>query len=318
MLPFDKFSKTKILVIGDVMLDRYWWGSVGRISPEAPVPVVRLDKTTLAAGGAANVAVNVSGLGAQPVLLGIVGVDSEADALRQILASSRVASSELLGIEGRPTTVKTRVIAHSQQIVRVDHEAEGVIGTETEDRIEARIKSLLLGADAIIVSDYAKGLLTDRILSSTIAVAKKEGKPVLVDPKGKDYRKYAGAALITPNRREAAEACNLSENSSGVVEAAGARLLMELQVDAVLITQGEEGMTLFRRDLAPTHFPAAARKVYDVTGAGDTVIAALATAMGSGSGLDTAIRIANAAAGLAVEQVGTTAVSLDEVMDAMV
>ena len=318
MQPFEKFSQTTILVIGDVMLDRYWWGSVGRISPEAPVPVVRLDKTSLAPGGAANVAVNISGLGARPVLLGIVGLDTEAESLKQILTSSGVEPFELLEIEGRPTTVKTRVIAHNQQVVRIDQEADYGIGEETEDRVEKRIKALVLDADAVVLSDYAKGLLTDRILSSTIAFAKQEGKPVLVDPKGKDYRKYGGASLITPNRREAAEACNLSENSSEVVETAGARLLMELQVDAVLITQGEEGMTLFRRDLASTHFPAAARKVYDVTGAGDTVIAALATAMGSGSGLDNAIRIANAAAGIAVEQVGTTAVSLDDVRDAMI
>ena len=317
MLPFDKFAKTNILVIGDVMLDRYWWGSVGRISPEAPVPVVRLDKTTLSAGGAANVAVNISGLGARPDLIGIVGVDGEAEALKQILTSRGVDPSELLGIEYRPTTVKTRVIAHNQQVVRIDQEPDIRIEMEIEERLKERIKTLIPAADAIVLSDYSKGVLTDRLLSSTIGFARSEGKPVLVDPKGKDYTKYAGAALITPNRREAAEACNLSETSSDVVATAGKRLLEELDIDAVLITQGEEGMTLFRRETAPTHFPAAARKVYDVTGAGDTVIAALATAVGAGSNLDAAIRVANAAAGLAVEQVGTTAVTVDEVRDVM-
>ena len=317
MLPFDKFAKTKILVVGDVMLDRYWWGSVGRISPEAPVPVVRLEKTTLSAGGAANVAVNISGLGARPELVGIVGDDSDAEELKRILSSSGVEPSGLLEISGRQTIVKTRVIAHNQQVVRIDQEGDVEIDTETEARLESRIRALLPNADAVVISDYSKGLLTDRVLSSTIAFARQEGKPVLVDPKGKDYRKYGGAALITPNKREAAEACNLSENSSQIVETAGSRLLKELEIDAVLITQGEEGMTLFRHDTAPTHFPAAARKVYDVTGAGDTVIAALATAMGSGSSLDTAIRIANAAAGLAVEQVGTAAVSIDDVKDAL-
>ncbi len=317
MQPLDNFSNTKVLIVGDVMLDRYWWGSVGRISPEAPVPIVRLDQTTLSAGGAANVAVNVAGLGATPLLLGIVGIDIEADSIRGILTTSGVDSHNLIGVENRPTTVKTRVIAHSQQVVRIDQESDDQIGKDIEVQIESRIKSLVAEADAIILSDYAKGLLTDRLLSMLISSAQEAGKAVLVDPKGKDYRKYQGATLITPNRREAAEACNLIESAPSIVDIAGNQLLAELDLESLLITQGEEGMTLFRRNQDVKHFPTAARQVYDVTGAGDTVIATLATALGAGSNLDTATRIANAAAGIVVEQIGTTAIAIEDVRNAV-
>ena len=317
MQPLDNFLNTKILILGDVMLDRYWWGSVGRISPEAPVPVVRLQETTLCAGGAANVAVNVAGLGAEPILLGVVGMDAEAAAIRGILSDSGVNSINLIEVAGRPTTIKTRVIAHNQQVVRIDQESEDEIDQDTQDEIEARLKSLIARADAVIVSDYAKGLLTDYLLSTIITLAKDANKSVLVDPKGKDYGKYRGATLITPNRREAAEACNLSENALSVVDVAGTQLLAETDVEALLITQGEEGMTLFCRDREARHFPTSARQVYDVTGAGDTVIATLATAIGAGSDLDTATRIANTAAGIVVEQIGTTAIDIADVRKAM-
>ncbi len=313
----DNFSNTKVLIVGDVMLDRYWWGSVGRISPEAPVPIVRLNQTTLSAGGAANVAVNVAGLGATPLLLGIVGIDSDADSIRGILTASGVDPHNLIGVENRPTTVKTRVIAHSQQVVRIDQESDDQIGKDVEEQIVIRIQSLVEEADAIILSDYAKGLLTDRLISMLINSSQEAGKPVLVDPKGKDYRKYQGATLITPNRREAAEACNMIESAPSIVEIAGDHLLAELDVESLLITQGEEGMTLFRRNQGSKHFPTAARQVYDVTGAGDTVIATLATALGAGSDLETATRIANAAAGIVVEQIGTTAISIEDVRNGM-
>jgi rfaE bifunctional protein kinase chain/domain len=313
----ERFPHTKVLIIGDVMLDRYWWGGVGRISPEAPVPVVRLNRTTLAAGGAANVAANVAGLEAVPILVGIVGIDSEAESIRRILEDSGVESKYLIGLADRPTTVKTRVIAHSQQVARVDLESDAEIGSDIEDRLGDLLEMLVAEADSVVISDYAKGLLTDRLLAMVINLARAAGKSVLVDPKGKDYRKYAGATLITPNRREAAEACKLSETSSAMVETAGERLVGELDIDSLLITQGEEGMTLFQRDRDPEHFPAAAREVYDVTGAGDTVIATLATAIGAGSDLKTATHIANFAAGIVVEQIGTTAITLSGMRDAL-
>ena len=305
----EKFSKLNVLVIGDVILDRYWWGDVSRISPEAPVPVVRLKNTSLAAGGAANVAANIAGLGATPILVGIVGDDDGARQFPEVLTGANVSPEHLVRDHDRPTTVKTRIVAHSQQVVRVDQEHAGGISTETENAILEKVESEMDRVDAIAVSDYAKGMLTDRVLKELFSIASKHGKPVLVDPKGKDYSKYKGAALLTPNRREAAEACNL-DDSSEVVDRAGTQLMNDLDLDALLVTEGEAGMTLFRRSQSSIKMGAEARKVYDVTGAGDTVIAMLAVAIGAGADVETAARLANAAAGLVVEQVGTTAVTL--------
>ncbi|HVF29403.1 MAG TPA: D-glycero-beta-D-manno-heptose-7-phosphate kinase [Pyrinomonadaceae bacterium] len=312
----DNFSKLKILVVGDVMLDRYWWGSVTRISPEAPVPVVRLKNTSLAAGGAANVAVNVAGLGATAILLGVVGDDDEARLIPSILAKAGVSGQNLIGVDDRPTTSKTRIIAHSQQVVRVDKEESEPISAEVEDRICSSFTDLLPGVDAIAVSDYGKGVLTDRLLQELFSTASAQGKPVLVDPKGKNYSKYRGASVLTPNRREAAEACNLDDHAE-VVAHAGKTLMTDLDLNALLITQGEEGMTLFRKSVAPLHLTAVAREVYDVTGAGDTVIATLTTAIGAGADLAEAARLANTAAGLVVEQVGTSCVSTSDLRTAL-
>src|SRR5215204_3633383 len=231
----DKFGKLKILVIGDVMLDRYWWGGVTRISPEAPVPVVRLKSTSMAAGGAANVAVNVAGLGATAILLGVVGKDDEAKLFPSILDEAGVSAQHLVSVDGRATTVKTRVIAHSQQVVRVDQEDSDGISAEAEDTVCQSIRKLVPDVDAIAVSDYAKGMLSDAVLQELFSTAAREGKQVLVDPKGKNYTKYRGASLLTPNRREAAEACNLDDSRS-VVDEAGSRLMLELDLNALLIT----------------------------------------------------------------------------------
>jgi D-beta-D-heptose 7-phosphate kinase/D-beta-D-heptose 1-phosphate adenosyltransferase len=306
---FKALEGTKVLVVGDIMLDRYWWGSVGRISPEAPVPVVRLVKQTLAAGGAANVALNVAGLGATPLLVGVVGSDDEARLIRKELEGSGVDAGHLIEIPDRPTTVKTRVIAHSQQVARIDQETDADLDVGAQNAVTVSLAKLVPMVDVVIVSDYAKGLLTVGVLNDLRGICKNAGKSIFVDPKGKDYQKYSGATMITPNRREAAEACNFDENSENMVERAGVRLIDDLNVDAVLITQGEAGMTLFRRDQPSRHFPAAAREVYDVTGAGDTVIATLASTIGAGADLETATDIANVAAGLVVEQVGTTPIT---------
>jgi D-beta-D-heptose 7-phosphate kinase/D-beta-D-heptose 1-phosphate adenosyltransferase len=212
--------------------------------------------------------------------------------------------------------VKTRVIAHSHHVVRVDQEHADHVSPETEDRIVEKLRTEIPNADAIAVSDYAKGMLTNRVLTDLFKIAAEHGKPVLVDPKGKDYSKYKGAALLTPNRREAAEACNFDDNGD-VVARAGERLMSELELDALLVTEGEEGMTLFRKSEAPLRMAAEAREVYDVTGAGDTVIATLAVAIGAGADVAAAARIANVAAGLVVEQVGTTAVTLSALETAL-
>jgi len=311
------FSSARVLVIGDVMLDRYWWGNVDRISPEAPVPVVKLIDKSLAAGGAANVAVNVAGLGAVPVLCGIVGDDDESKMLAEILRSSRVSVDHLFAIEGRSTTVKTRVIAHSQQVARIDQETEALLEKATESMLIEKVVTLVGSVNAVVMSDYAKGFLTDNIISAVIRKCKDAQIPVFVDPKGKSYDKYRGASMITPNRREAAEACNLADGSGRLIEQAGNRLINELGVDSVLITQGEEGMTLFRHQVPPKHFHASARKVFDVTGAGDTVIATIAAAAGSGADLESSIFMANVAAGLVVEQVGTSSISSQALGEAL-
>jgi rfaE bifunctional protein kinase chain/domain len=308
----DNIAKAKILVVGDVMLDRYWWGNVTRISPEAPVPIVHLTKSSLAPGGAANVAVNIAGLGATPILIGAVGKDSEADQLRKILKENSVSDEYLIEIEDRPTTVKTRIIAHSQQVARVDSEVIEEIAENEIPKLKEAICRGIEMADAVVVSDYAKGVLTPSLLSAIFENCGQADKKVLVDPKGKNYSKYRGATLLTPNRREAAEACNLEDGQTDVVERAGRKLIDEHQFSSVLITRGEEGMTLFLNGSSPIHFKAMAREVYDVTGAGDTVIATLAASVASGAVLEDAAKLANIAAGLVVEQVGTTAVKLSD------
>ncbi|MBK8304361.1 MAG: D-glycero-beta-D-manno-heptose-7-phosphate kinase [Chloracidobacterium sp.] len=313
----DSFANTKVLVIGDVMLDRYWWGSVSRISPEAPVPVVKLDNMTLAAGGAANVAANVCGLGATPMLVGIIGDDAEGELIPDVLSKVGVSHEHLITIAGRPTTVKTRIIAHSQQMARIDQETDTNLSTKDEEWVWAKIEPLITDSQAVVISDYAKGFLSDPLLRRVIDLATSVNVPVLVDPKGKDYTKYCAASLLTPNRREAADACGLEENTQQMVDIAGNKLLTDLNLNSVLITQGEDGMTLFRKNGEPFHLNTLAREVYDVTGAGDTVIASLAVAIGSGADLETAAKIANTAAGLVVEQVGTTAISLTELRKAL-
>jgi D-beta-D-heptose 7-phosphate kinase/D-beta-D-heptose 1-phosphate adenosyltransferase len=313
----ENFSKVKVLVFGDVMLDRYWWGSVERISPEAPVPVVRLDKTTLIAGGAANVAANVAGLGAKPFLVGVVGDDKEAKSFPEILAKSNIPSEHLIEIKDRQTTVKTRVIAHSQQIVRLDQETSESLNNAEENLVWLKLEKLFDEIEIIIVSDYAKGVLTENLLSRLITTAKEKNIKLLVDPKGKNYLKYKGATLLTPNKREAAEACKLEENGQTLVEVAGNQLISEIETDAILITKGEEGMTLFEKHKNPLNLKALARDVYDVTGAGDTVIATLAVAIGAGASLAKAAELANISAGIVVEQIGTTAIKFEELKEAV-
>ena len=292
------------------MLDRYWWGSVERISPEAPVPVVHLKNTSLAAGGAANVAANINGLGAKPILVGIIGDDQEAELFPAILGKLDISTEHLLKIANRQTTVKTRILAHNQQIVRVDQETNQPINEKQSEKVWQTLENLIKEIEIIVVSDYAKGFLTENLLTRLITAAREKDKFVLIDPKGKNYAKYKNANLLTPNKREAAEACKLDENAENLVEQAGTELIEEFELDSILITQGAEGMTLFQKNKKPDHFKASARKVYDVTGAGDTVIATLAVALGAKCDLPNASWLANIAAGLVVEQIGTTAINI--------
>ena len=303
------FSTVRVLVIGDVILDRYWWGGVTRISPEAPVPVVSLERTSLVAGGAANVAANIAGLGAVPFLLGISGDDAEAELLPGVLAEANITKFRLLPVETRRTAMKTRVIAHNQQVVRIDQESTEPIDPAIEDQIIEELGQLFDTNDIAVVSDYGKGFLTARVLRSVIELGRSKGKMVLVDPKGKDYTKYAGATMLTPNQHETANACGVEDNDSNPIEIATRHLLDGLSLDALLVTQGEHGMTLLKKNDEPTRLTATARRVYDVTGAGDTVVASIAAAMGGGLSFAEAAELANLAAGLVVERVGTTAVT---------
>ncbi len=305
-----KFSSVKVLVVGDVMLDRYCWGEISRISPEAPVPVVALGSTSLAAGGAANVAANVAGLGARSFLFGITGDDSEATLLPDILRGSNITKFSLTALKGRRTTVKTRVVANNQHVVRIDDETIDPITNKEAHLILAKIDKVIDKYDVVVISDYAKGFLTAGLLSRLIAKANKKGKPILADPKGKDFSKYQGVTVLTPNERETAEACHLEVHRQDLIDKAGKLLLEELDLGGLLVTQGAKGMTLLQSGQNAVHLKASARKVFDVTGAGDTVLASLAVALGSGWDLVQSATFANFAAGLVVEQVGTTAISM--------
>jgi rfaE bifunctional protein kinase chain/domain len=298
-------SSARILVVGDVMLDRYWFGEVSRISPEAPVPVVKVEKTEERPGGAANVARNIAALGARVSLLSVVGADEAGASLAKLLAASSIDAS-LHEDPQLNTTVKLRVLGRQQQLLRIDF--ENAPAHEVLDAKLAEFEKRVADCDVVILSDYGKGGLTH--IATMIRLAKAHGKPVLVDPKGDDYIRYAGASVITPNRGELREVVG-RWNSEEDLQARVARLRNELGIGALLLTRSEEGMTLFEEG-ATTHESALAREVYDVSGAGDTVIATLAVMLASGASLPDAVRWANRAAGVVVGKLGTATCSLDE------
>jgi D-beta-D-heptose 7-phosphate kinase/D-beta-D-heptose 1-phosphate adenosyltransferase len=313
----EKFNNVKVLVVGDVMLDRYWWGSVSRISPEAPVPVVRLENRTLSVGGAANVAANIVGLGATALLVGLVGDDDGGRELSEELEKIKISPGHLIKLSNRPTTVKTRIVAHHQHIVRIDDENVSPLSADEIYSLKEHALNLLASIDVLLLSDYAKGTITQELLTVLIETAKAWNIPVLIDPKGRDYKRYEGASVLTPNRKEALNASGLDLNEPHDINEIGRELLANLRVNSLLVTLGEDGMALFRRDESPLHLEAVARDVYDVTGAGDTVIATLSVAIGAGANLPDAARLANIAAGIVVEQVGTTAIDLETLKTAI-
>lgn len=309
----EAFSGKRIVVLGDVMLDEFIWGRVRRISPEAPVPVVEVDRQSLALGGAGNVASNLVALGALPTPIGVVGDDADAERLRSAFRDADVSIAGLIVDTDRPTTSKTRVIAHNQQVVRADRESRAAIKPDIEERLLEIFRREIEAADAVVVSDYGKGLLTPSLLSAALATARERGLIVCLDPKMRNFIHYQPVTVITPNNQEAAEAAGIAiDDESSLIEA-GQRLLASVDCRAVLITRGEEGMTLFTQD-GVTHIPTVAREVYDVTGAGDTVIATLAVALSSGASLEEAAVLANHAAGVVVAKVGTASVTRDELL----
>jgi rfaE bifunctional protein kinase chain/domain len=303
----DRVAAARVLVVGDAMLDRYWFGAVERISPEAPVPVVRVNREEERLGGAANVALNVKALGAQVTLLTAVGDDEPARLLRRLLEREGIAS--LLGSDAKlSTTVKLRVIGRSQQLIRVDFENQP--DHEVLGQMLADFERVLPAHDAVLFSDYGKGGLTH--VTRMIELAKRAGKPVLIDPKGADYRSYANADLITPNRAELALVIGHWTGEAQLHERAQA-LRAELGLQALLLTRSEEGMTLFDAAGALS-VPAQAREVFDVTGAGDTVIATMATLIACGLDARAAMPLANRAASLVVGKFGTASANYDELL----
>jgi rfaE bifunctional protein kinase chain/domain len=312
----DSLPGRRLAVIGDSMLDRFLWGRVDRISPEAPVPVVRLESETTKLGGAANVAANISALGARAVLFGLCGKDEAADQLKDLLKQRGIDSAGLIETSARPTTIKTRILAHSQQVVRTDREDDRPVDSPLVQQLVAKLAEL--GPfDGIILSDYGKGLLTDEALEAFIAAGKAAGVPVVVDPKKGDYSQYRGVTSLTPNQKEAEQSCAMSITDEVSLKAAGGKLLARTEAEAVLITRGEHGMALFEKDGAEHHLATEATTVYDVTGAGDTVIAVYTTALSAGAAFAEAADLANHAAGLAVRELGTATVTAAQLADAL-
>ncbi len=305
MMKLPDTSKARILIVGDVMLDRYWFGEVSRISPEAPVPVVKVERVEERPGGAANVARNAAALGAKVSLLSVVGADEAGQTLSRLLSGDGIETS-LHEDAQLSTTVKLRVVGRQQQLLRIDFEtwpAHEVLRAKL-----AEFEQRLGECDVVILSDYGKGGLTH--IAQMISLARARGKPVLVDPKGEDYARYAGATLLTPNRTELRQVVGRWGSEAELAEKVG-RLRIELGLEALLVTRSEEGMTLFREQ-GSVHEPAQTREVYDVSGAGDTVIATLAVMLGCGLDLALAMKIANRAAGVVVGKLGTATCTLAE------
>ena len=309
-------SHRKVVILGDVMLDEFVWGDVTRISPEAPVPVVDIRRESVHLGGAANVLANVVALGARACVVGVIGDDSAGDRLRASLkeASPLQTDNYLVVAPGRPSTTKTRIIAHNQLVVRADREQRSPVNGQVEQRILSALKQALEDADAFVVSDYDKGVVTPRILEEILDLAYKR-VPVLIDPKIRNFEHYHPATLITPNHYEALRMTNMQEDSDDGLHKSARAIRQKLDCDAVLITRGDRGIMLLQGDGQPVFVETAAREVFDVTGAGDTVIATLATSLAAGATMFEAANLANHAAGIVVGKVGTATASAAELLN---
>ena len=304
----------KVVIAGDLMLDHFIWGTVERISPEAPVPVVRVTRESFHPGGACNVAANIVALGGVAMPAGVIGNDPAAGRLRETLATLGVSSGGVLEAPGRATTVKTRIVAHSQQVVRFDREEETPLPSDTAAALAARTLEMIAGADALVISDYEKGCVTADLLSKLLPAAAARKIPIVVDPKPGHWRSYAPITAITPNQSEASRMTGITMRSEEDAIAAGKAILGALGCQAVLLTRGDKGVLLVEKGGAPLSIAATSRQVYDVTGAGDTVAAALALGLASGASLREAAVLANAAAGVVVSKVGTATASPQEIL----
>ena len=302
-----------VVVLGDVMLDEFVWGDVTRISPEAPVPVVDVRRESVHLGGAANVLANLLALGAHGTVVGVVGTDEAGKRLRNGLRELGARDGDLITDETRPSTIKTRIIAHSQLVVRADRESRAPVNANLEDELVSRLKEALREAHAFVVSDYDKGVVTPRILREILPFAY-ERVPVLIDPKLRNFNHYRPATLVTPNHHEALRMSDSEDHSDDGSHHAARVIREKLGCDAVLITRGDRGMMLLEAGGEPVYVETAAREVYDVTGAGDTVIAALAGALATGATMVEAATLANHAAGIVVAKVGTATATADELI----
>ncbi len=310
-----EFRGRRVAILGDLMLDKYVWGRVDRISPEAPVPVVEIYDETARFGGAANVAENVASLGAVASVVGVVGDDAPGEYLLESLLARGVDVSRVARLSGRPTTVKTRIIAHGQQVVRADREDASDVEGEDGERVLDGLRSAVSEADVLIVSDYGKGVVTGPSVSEGIRCAREGGKLICVDPKESHFWSYVGVTAITPNQNEAGNAVGIRIRNEETLDRAGRELLTRLEAECVVITRGEDGMTLFMADGSKQHLPTVAREVYDVTGAGDTVVSVLAVALAAGASMVEAAVLANHAAGVVIREVGTASVKPEDIRE---
>jgi rfaE bifunctional protein kinase chain/domain len=306
---FERMRGRKILVVGDLMIDEWIWGSVSRISPEAPVPVVAVTDHSFTLGGAGNVANNLRALEANVEFVGTIGDDAFAADVRRLLKEEQVDDSGVFNVGDRPTTRKTRVVAHNQQVVRADWEVSAPLQPADRARIAQHVRDRAARADAVILSDYAKGLLNEEIVEAARACPL-----VLADPKPQNVAMFSGVTCVAPNVHEASAASGVAINDEASLQRAGKTLLQSLQCRYVVITRGEHGMSLFGEDGARLDVPSVARKVFDVSGAGDTVIAVLALALSAGAPIERAMQLANFAAGAVVEKLGTATASSDEIL----
>ncbi len=310
-----KFSKARVLVVGDLILDEFIWGKVDRISPEAPVPVVLVSSESFMPGGASNVANNIASLGGNSGICGVIGEDKSGRVLVEELKKKGVDVSGIVIDGQRPTTVKTRVIAHHQQMVRVDREKMGSIDDNLLEQVLSFIRRKINEIDALIIEDYGKGVITPRLLAEIVPLAKKHKKIITVDPKVSHFPYYQGVTCITPNEKEAQGGSGIDIKNDEDIDKAGKKLLKDLSLEAALITLGENGMRLFEKSGSVTHIPTVAQEVFDVSGAGDTVIAAFTLALASEATKREAAYISNFAAGIVVSKVGTAVVTKEELLE---
>jgi len=314
----DSYSDVRVLCVGDVMLDRFIYGEVERISPEAPIPILRILRERAMLGGAGNVVANLRALGATVHMVSVIGQDEPGFAIREKLDELVSNQEGLVVSTGRPTTVKSRFVASTQQVLRADFEETREIGSEVLENVLTNIKTLIPQSDVVILSDYGKGVLNDEVIEKTIAWAAEHNLPVIVDPKGNDYRRYRGAALVTPNRDELSAAAGLGRLKTNDEICAGAlKIINECGIQTVLATRSEDGMSIITQDQEPIHVETEALEVFDVSGAGDTVVATMAATLGTGASLQDAARLANAAGGVVVGKSGTAVIYAHELKEKM-